>query len=119
MPEPNQRRFPRVSYPCQLTIWLPEGHYDTVLANASNIGQGGLCVQINREIVVGIKVEIEIDFNDGTNALRCKGSVVRCRQESNKVYNIGIQFEPLGEAEQAYLDKKIAQLIHLGKKVDP
>ena len=116
MPDPSQRRFPRVSYPCQLTLWLPEGHYDTVLATASDIGQGGLCVELNRDVVVGMKVDIEMDFNDGTMAFRCQGFVVRCQEQSNKLYNIGIQFEPLSETENIFLEKQIAKLINLEKK---
>ena len=116
MPEPDQRKFPRVSYPCQLTLWMPEGNYDTVLANASDIGQGGLCVELNRDAAIGMRVDIEIDFNDGGAAFRCTGSVVRCQEQINKLYNIGIQFGPLSEAENIYLDKKIAKLINGEKK---
>ncbi len=116
MSDASQRKFPRVNYPCQLTLWMTGGHYDTVFTTAADIGQGGLCVELNRDVGVGMKVDIEIDFNDGTMAFRCKGSVVRCQEQSNKLYNIGIQFEPLSETENILLEKKIAQLINLEKK---
>jgi Tfp pilus assembly protein PilZ len=97
-------------------MWVAEGSYDTVLADASNIGQGGLCVEINHEIAQGTKVDIEINFNDSTPPFRCQGSVVRCRQQDNKVYNIGVQFGTLSEPNRVILEGKISQLLNLEKK---
>ena len=117
MSDASQRKFPRVNYPCQLTMWMPEGPYDTVLTNALDIGQGGLCVEMNREVIQGMKVDIEIDFKDNTAPFRCKGVVVRCQQEDNKhYYNIGIQFVSLSETNQAALAGKISQIINLKEK---
>ena len=116
MPEKNQRKFPRVNYPCQLTMWMPEGSYDTVLTNALDIGQGGLCVKINREVIKGMKVDIEIDFKDNTAPFRCKGVVVRCRQDDQDSYNVGVQFVSLSETNQAMLAEKISKFINLKEK---
>jgi hypothetical protein len=116
MSEKNQRKFPRVTCPCQLTMWVAEGSYDTVLADASNIGQGGLCVEINHEIAQGTKVDIEINFNDSTPPFRCQGSVVRCRQQDNKVYNIGVQFGTLSEPNRTYSRRKNFSTAQFGKK---
>jgi c-di-GMP-binding flagellar brake protein YcgR len=115
MEQDNRRKHPRINYPCQLTMWTAEGE-DTVLAQAADIGLGGLCVELNGAIAIGMKVAIEIDFNDSTASFRCKGVVVRCRQDSSSVYNIGIQFEPLSTAQHAFLDGKITEIIHLEKK---
>jgi c-di-GMP-binding flagellar brake protein YcgR len=112
----NRRKYPRVNYPCQLTMWLTEGNNETVLANTANIGLGGLCVYLNQGISVGTKVDIQLNFTDTTTPFKCRGSVVRCLQESEKFYNIGIQFEPLSELKTAFLDGKISELIALEKK---
>ena len=116
MLESNRRKTPRINYPCQLTMWVAQGVYDTVLAQTTNIGMGGLCVHLNQGIAPGMKVDIQIGFPDMTGTFKCKGAVVRCQQESQKIYNIGIQFEPLSELNHIFLDKKISELINLEKK---
>jgi hypothetical protein len=43
-------------------------------------------------------------------------SVVRCKQESEKFYNTGIQFEPLSELKACFSRGKVAEIIALGAK---
>lgn len=112
----NRRKYPRANYPCQLTIWLADGLNETMLANTSNVGLGGLCVQLNQEIDVGTKVDIQLNFTDTKTPFRCRGVVVRSKQESERIYNIGIQFEPLSEPKQAFLAGKISEIVALAQK---
>lgn len=116
MYEINRRKTPRVNYPCQLIMWVSEGVYDTVLAQAANISLGGLCVHLNQAIPPGVKIDIQIDFTDMPTPFRCRGVVVRCQQDSKKAFDIGVQFEPLSEPQHTFLDKKISELIELEKK---
>jgi Tfp pilus assembly protein PilZ len=97
-------------------MWADEGVYDTVLSRTVDIGLGGLCVRLNQAIRIRTKVDIKIDFSDRPAPLKCKGSVVRCHEESKKVYNIGVQFEPLTPENQAFLAHKIDQLIQTEQK---
>lgn len=117
--EKNRRKYPRVNYPCQLTMWASGGIYDTVLAQTADIGLGGLCVHLNQAIAQGTKIDIQIDFTDGSPIFRCQGVVVRCQQDNKKEYNIGVQFEPLSEPNHALLEAKIAQLIKRENKGNP
>jgi len=112
----NRRKYPRANYPCQLTVWMESGQNETILANTSNVGIGGLCVHLNQGIYVGKKVDIQLNFTKQTTPFRCKGVVVRCVAEGDKFYNIGIQFEPLSELKLAFLDGKISELIALEQK---
>ena len=112
----NRRKYPRANYPCQLTMWLVNGLNETVLANTSNIGLGGLCVHLNQAIDLGTKVDIQLNFTNSTTPFRCRGVVVRSKQESEKFYNIGIQFEPLSELKSAFLDGQVSELIDLEQK---
>jgi Tfp pilus assembly protein PilZ len=97
-------------------MWAAEGVYDTVLSQTVDIGLGGLCVRLNQAIRVGTKVDIKIDFDNMPAPLKCQGRVVRCLEESKKVYNIGVQFEPLGQANYSFLERKINQLINSDQK---
>jgi c-di-GMP-binding flagellar brake protein YcgR len=112
----NRRKYPRANYPCQLTIWLANGSNDTILANTSNIGAGGLCVHLNQGIDLGTKADIQLHFTNPTTPFKCQGVVVRSKKESDKFYNIGIEFQPLSELKQAFIDGKISELIDLEQK---
>jgi len=112
----NKRKYPRANYPCQLTIWMPKGFNETILANTSNIGLGGLCVHLNQSVSVGTKVEVLLSFANSTTPFKCSGVVVRSMQESDKFYNVGIEFAPLDELKRAYLEGKISDLINLEKE---
>jgi len=116
MVDTNRRKYPRADYPCQLTIWPSAGATETILANASNVSIGGLCVFLNHEITVGTQVDVELHFPNTAAPFRCRGLVVRCAQESEKFYNTGIQFENLDEIRYAFLNGIISEIIRTGKK---
>jgi len=76
----NRRKYPRVNYPCQLTIWLTDGSNETIMANTTNIGIGGLCVHLHQEIVVGTKLDIQLTFantNDTLQVHRKSGALLQ------------------------------------------
>jgi hypothetical protein len=97
-------------------MWMANGSNETILANTSNIGIGGLCVHLNQGVDLGTKVDVQLSFTHSSTPLKCHGLVVRSIKENEKFYNIGIQFEPLSELKAAFLDGKIAELIDLEKK---
>ena len=112
----NRRKYPRANYPCQLTVWVEEGVNETILAKTSNVGLGGLCVRLDQELELGVKVAIQLNFPHTTTPFRCNGVVVRCRKEGVRLHILGIQFDPLTELKHAYLDGKVSELIELEKK---
>ena len=112
----NRRKNPRANYPCQLTLWVDNGPNETILANTSNIGLGGLCVHLNQELHVGTKVDIQLNFTNPSTPFRCSGVVVRVRKDSERYFNIGIEFAPLSELKFAFLDGKVAELIAFEEK---
>ena len=113
----NRRQYPRANYPCQLTLCGTDGSSDTILANISNIGAGGLCVYLDQEILSGVKVDIRINFSSHSTPFKCRGIVVRSHAEKDKrFYATGIQFEPLSDLKRAFLSAIISELIALEKK---
>jgi hypothetical protein len=112
----NRRKYPRANYPCQLTMWLDDGSHETILANTSNIGLGGICVHLNHMVSVRTKVDIQLNFINPTTPFKCRGTVVRSVFKGDKFYDTGIQFEPLNELKFAFLDGKVAELIALEQK---
>ena len=116
MTDSDRRKFPRANYPCQLTMWLVDGSNETILANTSNIGVGGICVHLNQGIAVGTKVDVTLSFRLSRIPFKSSGVVVRSRKESEKFYNIGIKFENLSNSNQAFLEKKVSEFIDLENK---
>jgi len=112
----NRRKYPRANYLCYLTIWRADGSNETIFANTSNIGAGGLAARIDQAVDPGAKVDIQLNFTNPSTPFRCKGVVVRCHKDSGKFYSIGVQFEPLGEIKFAFLEGKVTELIELEKK---
>jgi len=116
MGDVDQRKYPRANYPCHLTIWGEDSHCETILAYTSNIGVGGACVQLNQGFLKGLKVTVQLDFPRPDHPFKSKGVVVRCKDEGNKLYSIGIKFEALSEEKHAFMEAKVTELIRLEKK---
>ena len=115
MSDANRRKYLRVNYPCQLTMWLDNGGNETIMANTSNISIGGMCVYLNQDIDLGTKIDVQLNF-DTASSFKCQGTVVRSIRENDSFYNIGIQFVPLDEIKTAFLNTKIAKLIVLEQR---
>ena len=119
----NRRKFPRVNYPCMITIRREGGEPDVLLTHTENIGVGGVCVILNREIRISSLVDLEIDLMDLGNHLRCRAKVVwsiqRKAEEKRKplFYDIGIEFLQVEEVDQRRLDDVIRRLVKQAKTV--
>ncbi len=112
----NKRKFPRVNYPCSLTIWQGSG-YDTIMTNTSNLGAGGILVHINQGMMIGAKVEIKIDCLKEAS-FECNGLVLRCHQnresmeDSGETYSVAIAFEGLDEKRALQLKEVIEKFLN-------
>ena len=59
----NRRQFPRILYPCLVKIiGLGDTQQESILTHTENIGVGGICVIIKKEIPLFHPVHVEIDF---------------------------------------------------------
>ena len=116
----NQRKYPRVNYPCSLTFWRKDRTQEVILANTANIGAGGLFVHLNQRILPGTKVEIKIEFADQPKSFQCFGEVLRCEQPTGevirKLFSVAVAFEPLEEWQLARLQNIVDGLIALENK---
>lgn len=119
----NRRKFPRVNYPCLVVVRNNEESKDVILTHTENVGVGGVCVILKKNLKIFCPVELELDLLDLGNHIRCKGRVVwnvqRRTEEPNKpfYYDIGIEFIDIDNHEQRRLDDIIARLVRNQKKV--
>ena len=120
----NRRRFPRVSYPCLITVRHNSGKPDVILTHTENIGIGGVCVTVNKDIKMFVPVELEIDLMDTETHVKCQGKVVwsiqRKGEERKKplFYDTGIEFNFVDEHDRQRLNEIINRLVKQGRRAD-
>ena len=114
----NRRKFPRVNYPCLITLRHQDEKPEVILTHTENIGIGGVRVIIKRSLNLFAPIELELDLLDTGNHIKCKGKIVWViRRKSNEqkkplFYDIGIEFSNLPFADQRRLEEIVD---HLGK----
>lgn len=116
----SRRKYPRVNYPCSITVWRKGGASEVVMANTANISGGGICVYLNEVLAIDTELEVRIDnFFEG-GPLKCRGKVVRCQldasssaQKRQKFFEIGIEFLEMDDAQRLYLLGFVERLMHL------
>jgi len=93
----NRRKFPRAGYPCRITV-RKKDHPDSISTQTENIGIGGICIEIPRDLGIFAPVEIQLDLRDGQPVVMCDGTimwVVGKKSEKTKTYDTGIEFTNL------------------------
>lgn len=105
----SQRKYPRVNYPCAITVWRQDGSSEVVMANTANISGGGICVFFNEALSLETALDIKIEnFFEG-NPLKCRGKVVRCKADTatlntrQKFFEIGVEFLEMDDEQRQYL----------------
>ncbi len=115
MEQTNNRKGPRITYPCSLTIW-EAGGYNNIIGYTVNIGSGGLLVNMDQGIMIGAKVDVKVGFEEH-RFFECSGSVLRCRKYSKSLdnekdfFSVAITFENLNDKQQAVLNEMIEKLL--------
>ena len=113
----NRRQFPRVKYPCLITIRKGEDQPDVILTHTENVGIGGVCVILKKNLQLFSDVEMEVDLLDTESHIKCKGKVVwsiqRKDDERKKplFYDTGVEFQDLSAQDQKHIVSIINRLI--------
>ena len=113
----NRRKFPRVSYPCLVTVWMKgDDDKEMFLTHTDNLGAGGAAIHCHRRLKLFDPVELEIDLLDLEEHLRCRGKVVWCVQrkerDPHKAFNfdVGVEFEEIQEKDKERISKIVEHL---------
>lgn len=118
----RKRKYPRVNYPCAITVWKRDGASEVIMANTANLGAGGMCVYLNETIAPETELDIKIDNFFEANPLKCHGKVVRCREDKSaaagrqKFYEVGIEFISMDDDMRFYLSGFVERLMDLEGK---
>jgi c-di-GMP-binding flagellar brake protein YcgR len=114
----NRRNFPRVKYPCLVTIWYEEEGNDKeiFLTHTENLGIGGAAVICHKRFKLFSPIDLEIDLLDMETHVRCKGKIVWLVQRKDPdvrrpvVYDIGVEFQDIKEEDARRISTIVQRL---------
>ena len=109
----DKRHFPRANYPCKITVKRKDNP-DVLTAQTENIGVGGICIIISKDLGIFAPVEIELDLLDGNEIIRCDGAavwIVGKKQEKDMIFDTGIEFTNLKEEDADRIDTIVQRII--------
>ena len=113
----EKRKYPRVNYPCDFTLW-PEGEIEEVImGNAANLSAGGLSAFMYKDFFVGETGEIAIESPHLTEPLHCRYRALRSNVDASTIgewknyHKVAIQFLDLEGPQQRALAELVDRLI--------
>lgn len=108
----NKRRFPRVNYPCVIRLRRKDNP-EVFEVKTENIGCGGICVILSKDVGMFAPVELEIDLSNGEPTISCEGIVVWVVRKIpiNKniphSFDTGIEFTNLKKEDEVRIENII------------
>jgi len=120
----DRRKFPRVKYPCLVIIKNgAEQDKEVILSHTENIGIGGVCIILKKNVKMFTLVELELDLLDMGEHIKCKGKVVWNVQRKNDAkkkpafYDVGIEFDSLTDSETQRVEDVVIRLVRHDREV--
>ncbi len=119
----NRRRFPRVIYPCLIKLTSNKEEVENILTHTENVGTGGICIIVKKEVKLFTDVELEIDLLDIDEHIKTAGKVVwvvrRKAIETVKpmFYDVGVEFCEMSSKHKEHLKETIDRLIKNGATI--
>lgn len=117
----DKRRFPRIKHRCMIRVsgYGKEKVFDTF---TENIGAGGICVVLDREVDLFKNAKLELYLTDKDSPISCKGTIVwvirrRLGSQGKAIeYDVGIEFIDISDMDR----KRISGLVDslLGGELD-
>jgi Tfp pilus assembly protein PilZ len=90
----NRRKFPRANYPCTIIVKRKD-QADSISAKTENIGIGGICVMLPKDLGIFAPVEIQLDLQDAQPLIKCDGAIVWIvgkQDGGGRLFDTGIEF---------------------------
>lgn len=120
----DRRKFPRVKYPCLVIIKNGDGgEKEVILSHTENIGIGGVCVILKKNIKMFTQVEIELDLLDMGDHIKCNGKIVWNVQRKSDAkkkplfYDVGVEFESLPDEDKTRIEDVVSRLVRQDREV--
>ena len=110
----DQRTFPRVSTQCDIAIG--DHLQDLIKTKTQNLGAGGVCVILNRQVEKLSRVHLRLTLEDSITPIECDGRVVWMVRSKELVsgrvsFDVGVEFLNLKDEDrkliQSFTDRHI------------
>jgi len=105
----NRRKFPRVNYPCKVTL-LAQGQKEKVFTRIENIGAGGICVMLKKKQERFTPVELSLTLEDERPAIVCDARIVWSIKKEYE-FDTGIEFVGLKDEDSARIERTIEKCL--------
>ena len=109
----NRRRFPRVHYSCVVKI-RRKGDSQSFNTRTENVGCGGVCVILPKDIGMFTPVEVELDLTDAKRKINCDGRtvwIVGTNIGNTTTFDTGIEFANLTEEDRKIIDEVVEECL--------
>ena len=110
----NRRKFPRANYPCVLAVRRKD-QQDVLSTQTENIGVGGICVMLPRDLGIFAPVEIRLDLLDGQPVIECDGTVswvIVSKDDKNaESFDTGLEFTNLKRKDAIRINSIVEKVI--------
>ncbi len=120
----DRRKFPRVKYPCLVIIKNSDDQdKEIILSHTENIGIGGVCIILKKNVKMFTAVELELDLLDMGEHIKCNGKIVwnvQRKTDANRkatFYDIGIEFDSITDAETQRIEDVVNRLAKHDREV--
>ena len=105
----NRRKFPRANYPCKVII-MGSGPKEIFSTHTENIGTGGICVILSKELPKFFPVRIVLYLKDASGPLECNGRIVWSIKTTID-FDTGIEFMDVSSSAQARIKKIVEECL--------
>lgn len=109
----NRRKFPRANYPCKITI-RKKDQPDSLSAQTENIGIGGICLMLTKDLGIFAPVEIQLDIMDGQPNIESEGSIVWVVSKKlgrDVAFDTGIEFTNLKREDESRISNVVDNIL--------
>lgn len=113
----NRRRFPRAKYPCKVKVFK-KNSTDIFLTQTENVGVGGICAVLEKELPRFSEVHLELDFQDGLGLIKSNARIVWVVKRSatgdkKHQFDTGIEFTSLKTEDRKRIEQIMQKAITL------
>ncbi len=111
----DKRRFPRANYKCTITIRRLIGS-EVIHTQTENIGVGGICVFLDKELKLFEEVGLGISIDNGKSHIECRGRIVwqiKRKDFKDKIefFDTGIEFIDISDHDKATIEMVVEEVI--------
>lgn len=113
----DRRRFPRANYRCKIIV-VRKRHKDKLNTHTENIGLGGVCVILDKELDKFSEAELLIYLEDGQQPLDCIGRIVWVVKregigpDKTTEFDTGIEFVSIKEKDKLRIERVVEECLN-------